>query len=116
MKLIFDENVSPRLVNGLADEYPDSTHVRDSGLRGGEDRQIWDYARTQGFAIVSKDTDFRDRSFVEGFPPKIIWLDVGNAGTAAIESLLRRERARIERFERLQGTSLLILSIGPNAV
>jgi len=65
---------------------------------------------------VSKDTDFRDRSFVEGFPPKIIWLDVGNAGTAAIESLLRRERARIERFERLQGTSLLILSIGPNAV
>jgi len=65
---------------------------------------------------VSKDTDFRERSFVEGFPPKIIWLDVGNAGTAAIAELLRSERERVERFAALEETSLLILSIGPSAV
>ena len=53
---------------------------------------------------------------MEGFPPKIIWLDVGNAGTAAIAALLRNERERIERFETLEETSLLILSIGPSAL
>ena len=116
MKLLFDANVSHKLVRDLASEYPGSTHVRDVGLRGAEDRQIWHHARTHGFAIVSKDTDFRERSYVEGFPPKVIWLDVGNAGTAAIAALLRRERERIERFETLEETSVLILSIGASAV
>ena len=116
MKLLFDENVSPKLVDRLAPEYPGSLHVRQVGLRGAEDHQVWEYARGHGFAIVSKDTDFRERSFVEGFPPKIIWLDVGNAGTAAIAELLRSERERVERFEALEETSLLILSMGPSAV
>lgn len=99
-----------------ASEYPDSTHVRDVGLRSAEDQQIWDYARTQGFAVVSKDTDFRERSYVQGFPPKVIWLDVGNAGTTAIAEVLRGQRRRVEHFERQEDTSLLILSIGASAV
>jgi predicted nuclease of predicted toxin-antitoxin system len=116
VKLLFDANVSPSLVGHLASEYPGSTHVRNVGLRSAEDARIWDYARTEGFAIVSKDTDFRERSYVEGFPPKVIWLDVGNAGTPAITNLLRRERERVNRFETQMDTSLLILSIGTTAV
>jgi predicted nuclease of predicted toxin-antitoxin system len=85
-------------------------------LRGGEDLQIWDYARKHGFVITSKDTDFRERSYVEGFPPKVIWLDVGNAGTDAIAQLLRAQRQRVVRFETLAETSLLILSISADAV
>jgi predicted nuclease of predicted toxin-antitoxin system len=113
---LFDENVSTRLVDRLTLEFPGSEHVRNVGLRAAEDQQVWEYARAGSFAIVSKDTDFRERSFVEGFPPKVIWLDVGNAGTAAIADLLRSERERIERFETMEETSLLILSIGPSAV
>lgn len=116
MKLLFDENVSSQLVDRLTLEFPGSEHVRNVGLRAAEDQQVWEYARAQAFAIVSKDTDFRERSFVEGFPPKVIWLDVGNAGTAVIAELLRSERERIERFEMSDETSLLILSIGPSAV
>ncbi len=116
MKLLFDANVSHKLVDALASEYPGSAHVRDVGLRGAEDRQIWDQAKAQGFIIVSKDTDFRERSYVEGFPPKIIWLDVGNAGTVTIATLLRSELKRIERFATLEEMSVLILSIGTNAV
>ena len=116
MKLLFDATVRHKLVKELASEYPDSIHVRDHGLRGADDRQIWHHARTHGFTIVSKDTDFRERSYVEGFPPKVIWLDVGNAGTGAIAALLRGERERIERFEMLEETSVLILSIGASAV
>jgi predicted nuclease of predicted toxin-antitoxin system len=116
VKLLFDENVSHKLVGVLAHEFPGSAHVREVGLRAAEDTRIWDYARTQGLVIVSKDTDFRERSYVEGFPPKTIWLDVANAGTVAIAELLRRERGRIDRFERQEETSLLILSIGPTAI
>ena len=116
MKLLFDENVSPRLPRTLASEFPGSTHVRDAGLRGAEDSQIWDYARNQGFGIVSKDSDFRERSYVEGAPPKIVWLDVGNAGTEAIEGLLRRERERVDRFAASEESSFLILSLEARAV
>jgi len=116
MKLLFDENVSPKLPRMLADEYPGSVHVREVGLRGAADRQIWDYSRVEGLAIVSKDSDFRQRSFVEGFPPKVIWLDVGNAGTRAIADLLRRQRHRVEEFEIQDETSFLILSIDEGTV
>ena len=116
MKLIFDENLSPRLPYLVAPEYPGSVHVKGAGLEGATDRQIWDCARVNGFAIVSKDTDFRERSFVEGAPPKVIWLDVGNAGTAVIVFLLRQELQRILAFETDSETSVLILSVGPRAV
>ena len=116
MKLLFDANLSPALVAHLHSEYPNSTHVRDVGLRAGSDEQIWDYAKTHGFAIASKDTDFRERSFVEGFPPKIVRLDVGNAATAEIESLLRREQQRLEHFGQSTDTSVLVLSLGARSV
>ena len=116
MKLLLDENLSAKLPQMLAREYPGSKHVEDVGLRGADDPRIWDSAREQGFTIVSKDADFRERSFVEGFPPKVIWLDVGNAGTAKIADLLRRERPRVEAFERQEETSFLILSIGERAI
>ncbi len=45
------------------------------GAAGRWQWRLWDHGRTQGLVIVSKDTDFRERSYVEGFPPKIIWLD-----------------------------------------
>lgn len=65
MTLRIDENVSHKLVGNLANEFPGCAHLRDIGLRAAEDRQIWDHARTHGLVIVSKDTDFRERSYVE---------------------------------------------------
>jgi predicted nuclease of predicted toxin-antitoxin system len=116
VKLLFDENVSPRLVAALMNEYPGSAHFRDVGLRGVADARIWSYAHAQGFAIVSKDTDFRERSFLEGAPPKVVWLDVGNATTSAIIELLQREQSRVLAFGAQPESSVLILSIGPGAV
>ncbi|MFI5403564.1 MAG: DUF5615 family PIN-like protein [Planctomycetota bacterium] len=113
MKLLFDENLSATLARMLAGEYRGSEHVAKVGLLGADDPKIWEHARTNGFTIVSKDTDFRDRSFVEGQPPKVIWLDVGNAGTAAIAKLLRQEVKRVEAFDKQAEASMLILSIGP---
>lgn len=115
MKLLFDENLSPRLPGILAKEYPGSMHVRDVGLRGANDRQIWDYARAQGFAIVSKDTDFRERSFVEGFPPRSCGWTPAMREPAQSASCCG-EQPRLEHFERQTEESLLILSIRSSVV
>ena len=116
MKLLFDENLSPRLVRMVAVGYPGSVHVRDVGLKGHVDDDLWQYAQDSGLVIVSKDTDFRDRSYVEGFPPKVIWLDVGNAGTEAVAQLLTAEQDLAKQFETDKETSMLILSLSKDAV
>ncbi len=72
MKLLFDENLSPRLVELLATEFPQSVHVETLGMCGTTDAELWEYAKTHEFAIVSKDNDFRQRAFVHGAPPKVI--------------------------------------------
>lgn len=110
MKLLFDENVSYRLVAALAKTYPGSAHVRDIGLLAAGDSAVWDHAREFDFVIVSKDNDFRQRSFVHGAPPKVIWLEVGNTGTDAIADVLRDNEAQIAAFERDEEASLLVLN------
>jgi predicted nuclease of predicted toxin-antitoxin system len=74
VKLLFDENLPPRLVQSLADLYPGSSHLRDCGLRGASDSEVWLYAKDNFYTIVSKDSDFWQRSSLLGGPPKIIWL------------------------------------------
>lgn len=89
MKLLFDQNLSPRLVNRLADVYPESNHVHPLGLDKVSDVEVWQYARLNGFIIVTKDVDFSELSAVNGFPPKLIWLRLGNCTTNEIEQTLR---------------------------
>jgi predicted nuclease of predicted toxin-antitoxin system len=98
VKLLFDENLSFRLVAGLADVYPLSAHVRDVGLQGLDDGTIWRYAAEHGYVLVSKDTDFFQRSVAHGVPPKVIWLRIGNASTKSISSMLRTRFIIIRRF------------------
>ncbi len=68
MKLLFDQNLSYRLVQSLQEEYPDSSHVREVGLQEASDAVVWQYAAQQGFAIVTKDADFHQRSFTLWVP------------------------------------------------
>lgn len=110
MKLLFDQNVSPWLCRTLSDLFPNPVHVREAGLREADDAIIWDYAARHGFAIVTKDADFRQRSFLLGHPPKIVWLRLGNCSTKAIDALLRSRAAEIEEFLADEQKSFLGLS------
>jgi predicted nuclease of predicted toxin-antitoxin system len=83
----------------LSDLYPGSESVRESGLRGASDLEVWQYARENGLVIVSKDSDFSQRSLVVGHPPKVIWLRLGNCTTARIEFVLRNTAGRVRAFE-----------------
>ena len=103
MKLLFDENLSPLLVAALSDLYPDSTHVHRCGLGSSDDLAIWQYAKDNGFTIVSKDSDFQERGVLYGHPPKIIWLRIGNCASAEMESLLHVARSTIIRFVEALG-------------
>lgn len=96
---MFDQNLSPRLARSLADIYPDSAHVRDVGLRAADDSAVWEYARLNGYALVSKDSDFQQRSLLYGSPPKFIWLRVGNCTVRTVEELLRKHSAAIHTFD-----------------
>jgi predicted nuclease of predicted toxin-antitoxin system len=91
VRLLFDENLSPWLVQNLADLYPGSIHVRDVGLKREPDGNIWEYAKANEFAIVTKDSDFIERSILDKQSPKIIWIQLGNCSSRKIENLLRDE-------------------------
>lgn len=110
-RLLFDENLSPRLVKLLAEPFPQSAHVDDVGLHGRADGDVWAYARDNGFVLVSKDNDFRQLSFLRGTPPKVVWLRIGNASTSAAADLLRSRMADVESFVRDAETALLTIQI-----
>ena len=116
MKLLFDENISPRLAAALADIYPGSAHVHDCGLGSADDVTVWQYARDNAFTIVSKDSDFQDRSILFGAPPKVIWLRVTNCTSAEIESLLRTASPSIRKFVEEDQESCLVLRLRPAAI
>lgn len=110
MKLLFDENLSPRLVPLLSDIYPGSVHVRDVALQNVADELVWQYAQENGLIIVSKDSDFHHRSLLFGFPPKVIWIRRGNCSVADIEEILRRFRVEVEQFWEDSLGAFLVLS------
>jgi predicted nuclease of predicted toxin-antitoxin system len=110
MKLLFDENLSPKLVLLLADLFPDSLHVRDVGLKSADDSIVWEYAKTNNLILVSKDSDMHQRSFMFGPPPKVVWVRLGNCSTSDVVDLLRRHIRAVETFEINELASFLILS------
>lgn len=77
----------------LADVYPGSAHVRQLNLQTADDEAVWRQAAEGGFAIVTKDDDFRQRGFVRGVPPKVIWVRLGNCTTDEVEAVLRTRHA-----------------------
>jgi predicted nuclease of predicted toxin-antitoxin system len=110
VKLLFDENLSYKLAERLSDEFPDSNHVRNVGLGSSDDLHLWKYSVENEFVIVSKDADLHDRSLVFGFPPKVIWIRLGNCSTDDVERLIRREIEIIQKFIEDEIASFLALS------
>src|SRR5881275_1684361 len=99
MKLLFDQNLSFKLCQTIADLFPDSSHVRSHGLTEVPDRALWDFAKANGCVIVTQDVDFAELAALLGCPPKVIWLRAGNQTTAATAALLRRHAQTIKSFE-----------------
>lgn len=109
MKLLFDQNLSHELAVRLKELYPDSVHVREVGLNRASDEAVWRFATDHHFTIVSKDSDFHQRAFLFGAPPKIIWIRSGNCTTEDIEHLLRTRCPEILKFDEDPALAFLLL-------
>jgi predicted nuclease of predicted toxin-antitoxin system len=109
MKLLFDHNLSPRLVRNLADLDPNSQHVFLIEMDRDDDLKIWEYASQNDYTIVTRDSDYNDVSLMREFPPKVIWIRRGNCSTSEIENLLRSANSDIQEF--IQNPTLGVLML-----
>jgi predicted nuclease of predicted toxin-antitoxin system len=98
MNLLFDQNISFRIVRLLEKVYPGCKHVKEVGLQNLTDSEIWEFAKNNDFTIVTFDADFYDFAVIKGIPPKIIWFRTGNTSTLNISRLLIENRNQIEGF------------------
>ena len=112
MKLLLDENISSKLVKFLTKYFPESSHIDFLQMQGTTDTSIWEYAQAENFITLLKDNDFRQRSFLFGSPPKVIWLSVGNGGTQVIKELILENIALIQNFSQDPMEGLLVLVAG----
>ncbi len=113
MKLLFDQNISPKIVRHLGEEMPtpvEVNHVRFAGLEDASDYTIFQYAKSNHYTIVTFDSDFIDLSVLNGFPPNIIYLKTGNLTTKAIAALLKDHLAHILDFLQTGDNGVLELN------
>lgn len=98
MKLLFDQNTSSRVVKGLETIFPMAKQIRELNLEHSTDREIWEYAKREGYTIVTFDSDFYDLTLVLGIPPKVIWLRCGNTSTNHLIKILKENQSIIAEF------------------
>ena len=115
VRFLLDENLSERLVPALGARFPNALHVRVLGLGGESDVRLWEVAAREQCVLLTKDEDFVQLSVVRGPPPKVLWLNVGNASTPAIAKLLLSNASAIEAFAAHPELGFLALGLGPRA-
>ena len=111
MKLLFDQNLSHRLVTSLEDVFPGSQHIRSAGLAEADDLAIWEYAAAHRFVIVTQDSDYADWNKLRGAPPLIVWLRCGNASTSQIHQKLSAAADRIAMLESQPHLELEVVEV-----
>lgn len=102
MKLLFDQNLSHKLVDRLADIFPDSSHVKICNLSTEDDFVVWKFALENNFTIITQDSDFYDLALLHGTLPKIVWIRSGNSSTDNVEELIRTNALSIQHLDSSQ--------------
>ena len=97
-KLLFDNNISHRVIPRIADIFPNANHVMLEHLDESSDEKVWWFARSNHYTIVTKDSDFNDLVIYKGIPPKVIWIKLGNCKVRDIENILRDNVEAIKDF------------------
>lgn len=109
MKLLFDQNLSPKLVSRLGDLFPESDHVFFLDLDTRTDEEIREFAAKEQFTLVTKDADFGELYSLFGGPPKVIWIRRGNCATGSVEQIVRDHVEDILRLEQEVSPGVLTL-------
>jgi predicted nuclease of predicted toxin-antitoxin system len=107
MKLLFDNNLSHKLVSNLRDLFPGSVHVMNKKLDESNDQEVWEFAKANGYTIITKDSDFNDLSILKGAPPKVIWIRCGNCNVSRIEDTIRKNFKILQSFIKDQSVNII---------
>lgn len=98
MRLIFDQNISHRIIKELPKRFSTSTTVKREGLINANDKEIWEFAKNSNLTIVTQDSAFNDLNAFYGFPPKVIWVRLGNLSTNQIAKIILDQEDEILNF------------------
>ena len=74
MKLLIDNQLPAALARFLEASGLEARHARDFDLDKASDREIWRFAKTQGYAVVSKDEDFLHLAKLDVAGPALVWV------------------------------------------
>ena len=106
-KLLFDNNISHRVIAKISAVFPNANHVMLESLDESTDIDVWRFARQNSYTIVTKDSDFNDLAIYRGTPPKIIWLKIGNCKVSQIAKILIDNSDIIKTFLDNSDSSIL---------
>jgi predicted nuclease of predicted toxin-antitoxin system len=109
VKLLFDQNISHRIIKLLDADFSACDQIRRLKLENKSDKEIWTFAGQNNFIVVTFDADFYEFSNLYGHPPKIIWLRFGNNTTSGIAQVLIEKKELINDFIKQDEFSCLEL-------
>ena len=113
MNLLFDQNISPRILKILPQQFSNCQQVRFVGLEDSSDFEIFQFARKNDFAVVTFDSDFVDLNAMHGTPSKIVYLNTGNLTTSNVSELLTENTLRIHHYPKSESDHILELIKAP---
>ena len=80
MKCWLDAQLSPEMAIWVTQHFGIETiAIRDVGLRGAKDREIFNAGKQADVVLITKDSDFSELMQRFGAPPRVIWLRSGNS-------------------------------------
>lgn len=113
MKLLFDQNISPKILKKLPEDFTECEQVRFVGLEDASDFEIFEFAKINSFAVVTFDSDFVDLNALRGTPPKIIYLNTGNLTTQSVSELILNNLLTIQHYLNSETDDILEIIKAP---
>jgi len=96
MKLLLDANLSWRLISPLKTAFGECVHINNMSLsHPAKDFEIWQFAKEQGYTIITQDSDFLNYLETKGYPPKLVLVKAGNINTEQMKKILLQAKQSI---------------------
>jgi predicted nuclease of predicted toxin-antitoxin system len=96
-RILLNENLPASLVATLETAGLEAVHVRDLGLQGQPDGDIWRRAQAEGLVIMTKDLDYLDLVVATG-SGRVAVLALGNAGNRELKEFVLANVALLQEF------------------
>jgi predicted nuclease of predicted toxin-antitoxin system len=108
VNFLVDANLPPRLCDWLRQRGHSASHLIERNALRTPDKTIWQWAAAQQQVLLTKDTDFYERSLLYGKPPQVLLVSVGNCSNDDLFGILATSWLRVEA-ELSAGSQLVVL-------